>query len=153
MTALPADCLAVRQPWAWAIIHAGKPVENRSWKRWKRDWQFRGRVAILAAKGMTKDEYEDGASFMRHLGIACPPPHELVRGAIIGSVEIHGHTFKPEEANSSWFFGPGAFLLRYPTASLPVPAQGQLDIFKWKPSNLPLAEPAKWMLPKAEAML
>jgi len=27
---LPSIALSVRQPWAWAIIHAGKPVENRS---------------------------------------------------------------------------------------------------------------------------
>ncbi len=150
MRGLPANCLAVRQPWAWAIIHAGKDCENRSWKRWKRDWQFRGRVAILAAKGMTQDEYAEGADFMRTLGIICPAPHMLTRGAIIGSVEIHGHIFKTN--GSPWWVGSGAFLLRDPIASLPVPAQGQLDIFKWQPSGA-ICEPAKWMLPKAEGML
>jgi len=24
-------CLSVRQPWAWAIIYAGKTIENRTW--------------------------------------------------------------------------------------------------------------------------
>lgn len=24
--------LTVRQPWAWAIVHAGKDVENRTWR-------------------------------------------------------------------------------------------------------------------------
>ncbi|WP_409188395.1 hypothetical protein [Bradyrhizobium sp. RDM4] len=28
--ALPEFALSVRQPWAWAIIHGGKDVENRS---------------------------------------------------------------------------------------------------------------------------
>ncbi len=26
----PMLALSIRQPWAWAIIHAGKDVENRS---------------------------------------------------------------------------------------------------------------------------
>lgn len=27
---LPRKALSVRQPWAWAIIFGGKPIENRS---------------------------------------------------------------------------------------------------------------------------
>lgn len=23
--------LSIRQPWAWAILHAGKDIENRDW--------------------------------------------------------------------------------------------------------------------------
>lgn len=32
MLDLPELALSVRQPWAWAIIHAGKDIENRSWQ-------------------------------------------------------------------------------------------------------------------------
>lgn len=32
--------LSVRQPWAWAIVHAGKDVENRNWPT-----PHRGRLA------------------------------------------------------------------------------------------------------------
>ena len=49
---LPALALSVRQPWAWAIIHAGKDIENRSWAT-----KFRGRVLIHASKGMTQEEF------------------------------------------------------------------------------------------------
>jgi hypothetical protein len=35
--------LTVRQPWAWAIAHAGKTVENRSWST-----SYRGLLAIHA---------------------------------------------------------------------------------------------------------
>lgn len=35
--------LTVRQPWAWAIIHSGKDVENRT-----QAWSYRGPVAIHA---------------------------------------------------------------------------------------------------------
>lgn len=24
-------CLSIRQPWAWAILYAGKDIENRTW--------------------------------------------------------------------------------------------------------------------------
>ena len=45
--------LAIRQPWASAIIlHAGKDTENRDWPT-----RFRGSIAVHAAKGCASDEY------------------------------------------------------------------------------------------------
>lgn len=32
MADIPHLALSVRQPWAWAIIHAGKDIENRTWQ-------------------------------------------------------------------------------------------------------------------------
>lgn len=37
---LPEFALSIRQPWAWAIVYAGKDIENRTWPtnsapRWK----------------------------------------------------------------------------------------------------------------------
>jgi hypothetical protein len=37
--------LSIQQPWAWAIIHAGKRVENRTWST-----RFRGPFFIHAGK-------------------------------------------------------------------------------------------------------
>lgn len=37
-------CLSLRQPWAWAVVHAGKSVENRRWNT-----NFRGEFLIHAA--------------------------------------------------------------------------------------------------------
>lgn len=51
--------LSVRQPWTHAIIHFSKDIENRSWQAINRGLRFRGRIAIHAAKGMTREEYED----------------------------------------------------------------------------------------------
>lgn len=45
--------LSIRQPWAWAIVNAGKRVENRTWET-----RYRGPILIHAAKGVTKREYE-----------------------------------------------------------------------------------------------
>lgn len=146
---LPRFALSVRQPWAWAIIYAGKPMENRSWKRWKRDWKFRARIAIHAAAGMTRDEYDDAYSFMRGIGVICPPAHELIRGAVIGSVEIVDNVW---ESSNPWFVGPGAFVLAHPEPCVPIAAKGALDLFEWKPGG-ELRDPARWMMPKPEAML
>ena len=38
-------CLSIRQPWAWAILHLGKDVENRSWPT-----KHRGPILIHAGK-------------------------------------------------------------------------------------------------------
>lgn len=77
-------CLSVRQPWAWAIINAGKTIENRTWKT-----NFRGRVAIQAGKACTEEEYEDGAHLIKKLTGRRPPPlDKLAKGVIIGTVEI-----------------------------------------------------------------
>ncbi|MBB3041198.1 hypothetical protein [Nocardioides soli] len=35
--------LTVQQPWAWAIVHGGKDVENRT-----QAWSYRGLLAIHA---------------------------------------------------------------------------------------------------------
>lgn len=74
--------LSIRQPWAWLIIH-GKDIENRDWYT-----RFRGRCFVHAAKGCTKDEYEDAAYFAKKLGIEVPPLKDLERGGIVGTVEI-----------------------------------------------------------------
>ena len=50
MLDLPQLALSVRQPWAWAIIHGGKPLENRSQGAIDYMRPLRGRRAIHAAK-------------------------------------------------------------------------------------------------------
>jgi len=88
--------ITIRQPWAWAIFHAGKDVENRSWKT-----VLRERVAIHAGAGMTRAEYEDGCKSIlkRKPKLKIPAYEELVRGAIVGTVEIVDCV---EKSNSSW---------------------------------------------------
>lgn len=71
-------CLTLRQPWAWAILVAGKDVENRTWTT-----NYRGRFFIHAAQTYDKQ----GESYIQnHLGIAVPS--SLPRGRIVGSVEL-----------------------------------------------------------------
>jgi len=69
MVPIPSIALSVRQPWAWAIIHAGKDIENRSWHAVDRGTMRRGRIAIHAAKGLTQQEYRDAADYMLAIGV------------------------------------------------------------------------------------
>lgn len=84
--------LTVRQPWAWAIIHGGKNIENR-------DWAPRvspGRIAIHAGKAWD-DLAADHPAIVRAFTEANPGFDErwasvdrgdFTFGAIIGTVEV-----------------------------------------------------------------
>jgi hypothetical protein len=149
MSDLPELALAVIQPWAWAIIYAGKDIENRSHKAVSFMVPLTGRRAIHASKGMTRDEYAEGKEFLESLGIACPAPHELQRGGIIGSVEVRGAV---RASASRWFFGPVGLVLREPRPCAFIPARGALGYFKWRSAVLASApDTPRWMVPRAPA--
>jgi hypothetical protein len=116
--------LTVRQPWAWAIINAGKDIENRNWNT-----HFRGRVAIHAAKGMTRDEYERGCETIRSMKprIKIPAYEALERGEIIGTVEIVDCV---QDSHSPWFHGEYGFVLSRPQKlPLPIACKGALSFW------------------------
>lgn len=145
MIEVPKLALSVRQPWAYAILHLGKPVENRGWRRPNPGLNFRGRVALHASAGMTRDEYESAAEFMASIGNTVPPAAELARGGIVGSVEIVDVV---RAYDSPWFFGPVGLVLRDPRPCPFMPAKGSLGFFQWREgawSDVPT--PARWMLP------
>ena len=150
MTELPDIALSVRQPWAWAIIHADplKDIENRSSAAVGKGSMVAGRrIAIHAAKGMTQDEYLEAASFMVTLGVVCPPARDLLRGGIVGSVEVVDVV---SSYDSPWFFGPRALVLRDPQPCDFIPCAGALGFFKWRALEGGQPEaPARWMLPRA----
>lgn len=134
---IPAKAISIRQPWAWAIVHAGKDIENRDWST-----RFRGPVAIHAAKGMGKSEYTDAAHFitqtlgraptadwlMRWHGV-CAAPDRLERGGIIGVAEIVGCI---DRSDSPWFFGRYGFVIRNPQPVSFIPVRGELGFFDWR---------------------
>jgi len=127
--------LSIRQPWAWAIIHAGKEVENRDWKddgpsmRQARTLQ-NSTILIHAGKGMTRGEYEDCLETMHYIsgirpfpsGLAMPAFTDLPRGGIVGRARLAGiihdrigieytRTDLTEARRSPWFFGPYGLVL------------------------------------------
>ncbi len=146
---VPAIALSVRQPWAWALIYAGKDIENRSEPAVRHGMraQVGKRIAIHASKGMTRDEYESARDFMSSIGVVCPPAANLERGGIIGSVLV---TAVVAEHASPWFFGPRGLCVAQPEPVAFIGASGELGMFQWSPNLSQPDRPAKWMLPRAE---
>ena len=66
--------------WAWAIIHGGKDVENRS-----RRTRYRGPLLIHAGHAFESEGYE---AIQRLASQPPPPAPEFIHGAIIGVVEV-----------------------------------------------------------------
>lgn len=117
--------ISVRQPWAWAIIHGGKDIENRNWPT-----KVRGRVLIHAGKQYAGDD----EATVRNLCPDFPGRHALSFGGVIGSVEIVDCV---EGSGSAWFEGRYAFVLRRPIALPFTPLPGKLGFFKAPAGEFP----------------
>ena len=71
--------LTVQQPWAWAIIHGGKDIENRT-----QAWSYRGPLAIHTSRQESAEGYAD----CRAITGNAPGPSQIVLGALIGVVDL-----------------------------------------------------------------
>lgn len=147
---LPRLALSVRQPWAWAIIHAGKDCENRGPMMLRHlPKPIERPIAIHAAKGLAKYEYESASEFMAKIGVVCPPPADLLRGGIIGAVTVTRVTKPSAPPLSRWFCGPRALMLENPQPCEFIPSVGALGYFAWEAADASIVPPpAKWMLPE-----
>lgn len=90
--------ISIQQPWAWAILHAGKDIENRAWST-----SYRGDLAVHATQIQPASRLPSGVSV--------PPEQDLVLGSVIGLVQIADVV---TESSSRWFSGPFGFVLRNP---------------------------------------
>lgn len=141
MLYLPRLALSVRQPSAWAIIAGHKPIENRTMGSIRAGHMGPGRIALHAAAGLKEEEFRYLYWRLGMHGVICPPPLDLPRGCIIGSVEVTGII---TESDSEWFGGAAGLTLRDPVPCEPIPCPGALGYFEWTASGT-LAAPAKWM--------
>jgi len=71
--------LSVQEPWAWAIVHGHKGVENRKWRT-----RYRGPLLIHAPAKIDPA----GRELLAAAGVAVPPDEELPRSAIVGRVDL-----------------------------------------------------------------
>lgn len=116
--------ISIRQPWAHAIMHFGKDIENRDWPT-----RFRGTVAIHAAKGLTQDQHLFATQDILDICGIAPPEYPMrdLRGCILGTVEIVDCVSYSE---SPWFMGEYGFVLK--NAKLldtPFPCRGALGFW------------------------
>lgn len=131
MERLPDRALSIRQPWAWAILNAGKNIENRP-----RRFNYRGPICLHASLYQPRDI--DIAGFEETWRKAVPAPQdrgrqsaftELEHGGIIGTAVIAACI---EESDSSWFFGPFGLVLENVRSVPFLPVKGALGLFNWK---------------------
>ena len=108
--------LTVKQPWAWAILHAGKNIENRSWEN-----QYTiGTIAIHAGLGR-------GDLDLLPPRVRCPTEEELVHGAIVGVVDVVDVV---KRHRSKWFIGPLGWVLKNPRPlRRPIRCGGKLGLW------------------------
>jgi hypothetical protein len=113
-------CISIRQPWAWAILHAGKDIENRSWTT-----KHRGPLLIHAGLKIDPAGYD----LLKELGYDPPDPRSLQRGGIVGRVDLAEVT---EHSQSPWAF-PDCYhwQLTNPKPTAFTPVRGQLGL--WDP--------------------
>lgn len=128
-------CLSVRQPWAWAIIHGGKDVENRTWAT-----KYRGPLGIHA--GMQFDfnpkKHMDAARGWHDAGFKW---NEADRGMIIGVVTVVD-CIPASECKSDWAFKDSdqdiwCWVLENPKPIPLIKVKGQLGIFDVHDSLFP----------------
>jgi hypothetical protein len=97
--------LSIRNPWAAAIIHLGKDVENRTWMT-----TYRGPVLIHTGKILELDEF--GSFWLRQFpGLKVTREFidlAEVKGGIIGQGDIVDCV---TSSTSKWFTGPYGFVL------------------------------------------
>lgn len=144
--------ITVRQPWAWAIIHGGKDVENRS-RNIVGD--YRGGVAIHAGLGWSEDGAEDWEvrRAMRSDELGYPADDSetwagesaydgdprFVHGAIIGTVNLWAvHRATPgnlccPRGKGRWAMADHWHLcLNNPQPlAKPIPAKGRLGLWNY----------------------
>jgi len=151
---LPQHALSIRQPWCWSIVHGGKRLENRDWRKPNPGLNFRGPICLHAGSGMTQSEYQSAKDFMASIGVTCPPPHQLQRGGIIGTAVIVDII---KSSDDPWFFGPRALVLEDVKSQPFIRVGGALGFFYWKEEaralyGQPPIDPAKWMKPAEETI-
>jgi hypothetical protein len=117
--------LSIRQPWSWLIVAGYKDIENRAWPT-----SFRGRIYVHSGKELDKVALLEFR--LRKMKTFCcrdlPDDKQLVRGAIIGEVDIVDCV---KQSGSPWFTGPYGFVLRNPRLyQKPIDCVGRLGIFE-----------------------
>ncbi len=121
-------CLTVCQPWAWAILHAGKCIENRRWQT-----AYRGPLLVHAGKSRAYLDCEKPSDWQRRYG-KCFRPEELHFGFVLGVVDLIGCLpYRPGDLgchHSPWAEGPWCFVLEKPRAlPFPYPLRGMMGLF------------------------
>jgi hypothetical protein len=110
--------ISIKQPWAWAVFHAGLNIISR-----RKKTNFRGRLLIHASQNIDHNAYR---AIKNISGITPPAASALPRGAIIGHVDVHTCV---RRSKSPWFFGPFGLKIKNPVPLRAFRYRGQIGFF------------------------
>jgi hypothetical protein len=120
--------LSIRQPWAWAILYAGKRVENRTWQT-----AYRGPLFIHAGLRVDHGAVDD----LREVISRIPEPRPTAYcGALIATATLIDCVSVDEVPidQISWAVGPWCFILDdVRPLTRPIPHRGALGLFPVHP--------------------
>lgn len=139
--------LTLIQPWAWAIAHAGKDVENRGWPA---PPDLIGKhLAIHAGRKLDEDACDDIAE---EFGLTLPAAFAhvaIVAVALVREVRRIEGLFIPD-GHSRWTSpGPGyAWQLGDVVAFAPVPCRGKQGLWPVPPDELEIVR-QRWKAARA----
>lgn len=138
MDELPTKALSIRQPWVWAILTAGKRIENRP-----RRFHYRGPICLHAS--LHRPSVDEQTWFLAttddvDINQGKPSCGDMtdaeiikaslaVRGGIVGTAEIVDCI---ECSDDPWFFGPYGLVLENVQPVDFIPVKGALGLFDWR---------------------
>ncbi len=130
--------LSIHQPWAWAILQAGKTVENRTWST-----KYRGPLLVHASKSRASYDREKTLDWKTLYGVDLPPWEELVTGAVVGVVDVVD-CVSPTSSRAirlnPWTEGPVCWVLANPRPlAQPVSFRGAQLLFEVADELIPEA--------------
>jgi hypothetical protein len=127
--------LSIRQPWAHAILHLGKDVENRSWPT-----PYRGSILVHASAHLESHALEQLSQYVDQ-----PPSEETLRelptGCMVGVVDLVDII---EGSKSKWAEpGQWHWILQNPKPIEPIECNGRLRL--WTPPAKVLGKLPDWL--------
>ena len=75
--------ITIQQPWAWAVAHGGKTIENRNW-----GLAYRGPIAIHAGLTWSEDGGRDARVLNALRGTDALTQTGLARGAVVALADL-----------------------------------------------------------------
>jgi hypothetical protein len=124
-------CITLKPAWAWAVFHAGKDIENRTWET-----SYRGPLAIHASASIASAD-DDAEVIKRICGVDVPL--DLQCGAVVGVVDL---VDVAPDFRSRWY-SPGliGWKLAKPRACVPVDVKGKLGLWEFPEASIILDKP------------
>jgi len=123
-----ARALSIRQPWTWAILYAGKRIENRTWYT-----DYRGPIFIHAGLRVDWAAVED----LRAEIAAIPTPRPVAHCGGLVATAVVVDCVRPgdvRESQRDWAVGPWCFVLDdVAPLARPVSHRGALGLFALDP--------------------